>query len=539
MGRHSSPARRRPRRAWAIAGILVLLGGAGWIATNVVRDQGGCERPVVVRVAAAPAVAPAVAQVARRVAQTECAAFEVNAVDSAAVAQSLALPSGGVRPDVWIPESTLQLRRAKGVGASGIAGGTSIASSPVVFAVTEEAAKGLGWPGRAPTWSDVLGAPGLTLGVPDPGRDPAGLSALIGVRAAVPAADAYAATLRRLSPNAVPATDELFTRLADRTLAGFPVSENALLRHNVRTGVAGTQSGLVATYQSEAPALDYPFAVLGGAGESQRAAAGALLSALLGLEGTNALADAGFRTPDGRYLRDGTAQNVSDRTLPSPAVPTDAEVDALLGQWARINSSSRARVLIDVSGSMDVEVPGTGRTRMQLTTDAAARALSLFKPTSECSVWEFATRLDGDRDYREVLPMRPVSDQLASGAAERLRAIQATPDGDTGLYDTVLAAYRLATAEWQPGRLNLVIVLTDGRNDDDDGISRDALVAELTRLADPARPVAIIGIGIGPDVDVPELTAITVPTGGQAFAAPDPARIADVFYGALAGLTGA
>ncbi|GAB3587092.1 substrate-binding domain-containing protein [Amycolatopsis endophytica] len=518
--------------------MLVLLAGAGWVAADLARDGSGCAKPVVVRVAAAPGVASAIAQVARRVAQTECAAFEVNAVDSAAVAQSLA---GAVRPDVWVPESTLQLRRARGVGAGEVAAGTSIASSPVVFALTEQAATALGWPGRTPTWADVLGDTAVSLGVPDPGRDPAGLSALIGIRAALPSADAYAAALRRLSPNALSTTDELFTRLTDpaQPVSGFPVSENALLRHNLRDSVAGAPDSLVATYQAQTPALDYPFAVLGGAGEAQRAAAGALRSALLGLEGINALADAGFRTPDGRYLRDGTARNVSDRTQPSPEVPTDADVDALLGQWARVNTSSRARVLIDVSGSMNQVVPGSGgQTRMQLTTDAAARALALFKPTSESSVWEFATRLDGDRDYREVLPMRPVSEQLVTGAAERLRAITADPDGDTGLYDTVLAAYRLAGAEWQPGRLNLVIVLTDGRNDDAGGISRDALVTELAKLADPARPVAIVGIGIGPDIDMTELAAITTPTGGQAFAAPDAARITDVFYGALARLSG-
>jgi len=478
-------------------------------------------------------VAAAVAQVARRVAQTECAAFEVNAVGSAAVAQSLAVP-GTERPDVWVAESTLQLRRATRSGAPEIASSTSIASSPVVFALTEQAAAGLGWPARAPVWREVLGS-GLALGMPDPGRDPAGLSALIAMRAALPSAEDYTAALRGLSPNTVSTSDDLLARLPE--LSGFPLSENAVLRHNARAGVAGSP-GLVATYQADAPALDYPYAVLGGAGERERAASGALLSALLGLEGVNALANAGFRTPDGRYLRDGAAQHVNGRTQPSPEVPTDDDVDALLDQWSRINTSSRARVLIDVSGSMNVVVPGTGRTRMELTADAAARGLTLFQPTSESAVWEFATRLDGDRDYREVLPMRPVSEQLAAGAPDRLRAITADPVGDTGLYDTVLAAYRLAVAEWQPGRFNLVIVLTDGRNDDPEGISRDALVAELTRLADPARPVAVIGIGIGPDADMSELAAITAPTGGEALPAPDPARITDVFYGALARLTG-
>ena len=220
-------------------------------------------------------------------------------------------------------------------------------------------------------------------------------------------------------------------------------------------------------------------------------------------------------------------------------MPTDADLDALLDQWARLNQSSRARVLVDVSDSMNTLVPNSGgRTRLQLTLDAAVRGLSLFKPFSELSTWVFSTNLDGDKDYREVVPMSEVSAQLTNGSVDRLRAIRAVRNGGTGLYDSVLAAYQRAREEWEPGKLNLVIVLTDGRNDDPHGITRDALFRQLSALADPSRPVAIIGIGIGPDVDQDELTAITAVTGGKALVMPDPTKIAEVFHGALAALSG-
>ena len=39
-----------------------------------------------------------------------------------------------------------------------------------------------------------------------------------------------------------------------------------------------------------------------------------------------------------------------------------------------------------------------------------------------------------------------------------------TPGG-TGLYDTTLAAYQEARRTWMPGRINIVLIATDGRND--------------------------------------------------------------------------
>ena len=83
-----------------------------------------------------------------------------------------------------------------------------------------------------------------------------------------------------------------------------------------------------------------------------------------------------------------------------------------------------------------------------------------------------------------------------------------------------------------------MIVMTDGRNEDPRGISRADLLAELAKLQDPRRPIPLIGVGIGPDADKAELDQLTAATGGQAFVAPDPAKITDVFFGALSRIAG-
>ena len=129
---------------------------------------------------------------------------------------------------------------------------------------------------------------------------------------------------------------------------------------------------------------------------------------------------------------------------------------------------------------------------------------------------------------------------LAAKRAPKKRAAARKPTaktgGATGLYDSTLAAYASARKSWEQGRLNIVVVMTDGRNEDPSGISRAQLLAELGKLADPHRPLPIIFVGIGPEVDNADLQGIAAATGGQAFTTADPAKINDVFYAALSRL---
>ncbi len=49
----------------------------------------------------------------------------------------------------------------------------------------------------------------------------------------------------------------------------------------------------------------------------------------------------------------------------------------------------------------------------------------------------------------------------------------------------------------------------------------------------------LIAIGIGPEADETELRQLVAPAGGQAFLSRDPAKIGEVFYGALGRIAGA
>ncbi|WP_460440748.1 substrate-binding domain-containing protein [Amycolatopsis stemonae] len=547
MGRHSPDGRRRRLLVpvFATASVLVL-GTAAWVTVSVVTAKPACERPAKVLVSASADIAPALSLVAGGL-NLQCGSVEVQTRDATSAAERLALSDGSPRPQVWVPDSTLALRRARQLGASDVPEtGASVASSPVVLAVAQDVAKGLGWPERTPTWAEILGAPGAVPGMPDPARDPVGAVALLGlkesVKTATEPAGAYVALLRKFSANTLGGETDLIARLPGSSGSGgtaavtvFPASENSLLRHNIEDA----SSPLVAVYSTAVPTLDYPFAELGGISPQQRPIVEAFRDAVLGDAGADAIAKTGLRAAGGQALREHSDDpRVSPPGIRVANLPAAAAIDELLNQWAGVNLSARVQVLVDVSGSMNAQVPGTGLNRMQVTMQAAAKAMHLFKPATQLRMLAFSTRLDGDKDYRELLPMAPVAQHLASGALDKLAQVKATPDGGTGLYDSVLDTYRTARREWEPGRLNLVIVMTDGRNEDPHGISRADLLTELAKLQDPRRPIPLIGVGIGPDADKAELDQLTAATGGQAFVAPDPAKITDVFFGALSRIAG-
>ena len=296
---------------------------------------------------------------------------------------------------------------------------------------------------------------------------------------------------------------------------------------------------LTAVYPSEAPTwMDYPFTVLTTASAAEREAATRLLGALQDRDGQAALSAAGFRTTDGKAAVDRSADGRTVRDLAPPQPFADpATSDAALQRWAKATRSGRIEVLIDVSGSMNALVPSLRKTRLAVTVDAAARGLNLFEPTTTLGLWTFADRLDGDRDYRQIVPVTPVPQLLSGPALSTLKSVRAVPGGHTGLYDSVLGLFEDARQNWEPDKLNVVVVLTDGRNDDPVGISRADLIRRLSAESDPARPVTIIGLAIGPDVDPTPMAEIARATGGRSFVVTNPAHIDRVFGAALSALS--
>ncbi|MCA2212027.1 substrate-binding domain-containing protein [Jidongwangia harbinensis] len=524
--------------------LVAVLGGWGSAAyLERTRREPPCAERTTLRVVTAPSIAEPARRIAGRLAARErCLDVLVEARESADVLRDLARTA----PDAWLPESTLWLRRARAAGAFQVpAEGVSVASTPVVLALDARTAARLAGQRRAVRsgadrafgWRVLVAGrkPPLPVVLPDPATSPVGFGALVGIRGLARASDpdttaaGAAAIMRRLAPRTVSPPGE-----SPPPPAGPGTGESAVVstEQRVLLGAAAGRRQVAVYPPATVPGPDYPYAVLTtGPG---RAGATAFLRALLAAEGAAAVTGHGLRTPLGAPPA-GVPADTRVRTgvYPPRRMPAEADAVALLNAWGGVHLSARMLAVFDVSGSMAAQVPGSTETRLSATVKAAQGGARLLLGTSQIGIWAFATDLDGDRDHREVVPVGPVGPRRAEIVAE-LGRMRVEPDGATGLYDTTLAAYRDATRNWTPGRINMVLILTDGKDDNASGITRAELLRELRGLVDRKRPVPILFIGVGPEIDPAELREIATATGGRVALTERPSGIRQIFFTALA-----
>ena len=498
-----------------------------------------------------------------------CVAVNVASVAPVDVAANLASRHGvtlagvgegsgtDVLPDVWVPDSTSWLLRLRTAGATGFAptNNASIARSPVVVAAPEPVANQLGWPGKKLGWADLLRqmttGTKLHTGIVDPTRDASGLSGLLALGAAAGSAggdtqSATTAALRALATGRSAVRDDLlarFPRSVDpasiaSALSAAPLSEQDVIDYNAKK----PPIELAALYLDPAPmSLDYPYSVMPGAEPAKVSAAQGLFDVLNTSGFHDRLAGQGLRASNGTWGRGFEAPDGAPSTDAAPASAAGggagevdpATVDRALSTWTAVTLPARMLAVIDVSGSMKEPVATAhNATREQVTVAAATQGLGLFDDSWAVGLWTFSTRLVGGLDYRQLVPIGPLSSQRGN-MQRALAGIVPKENGDTGLYDTILAAYKTVQGGWEPGRINSVVMLTDGKNEDDNGISEAQLLADLKGVADPDRPIQVVIIGIGDSVDRGELEGITKITGGGVFVTEDPAKIGDIFLKAI------
>ncbi|WP_432186716.1 substrate-binding and VWA domain-containing protein [Streptomyces sp. Tue6028] len=580
MGRHSLPdeygagaADPRPRarrRNVAIATVLVLTVAAGTAAAvrgGLLSLGGSCQDDAVhLEVAASPDVAPALRAAAEYARENDitsdgrCLDVGVSARESYKVTDAL---RAGRKSDVqaWVPDSDVWVQRvAADSSATQVTNAGNIASSPVGVAMVPSAAKSLGWPRKTYTWTELTGAAmqddRLKLGAADPARSATGLLALTQLSSAAAGQDGgdtqAAAMAKALSQRTSDSDGQVLDTLprdSSGTEQGNPkrnqaliLSEQAAFAHNAAADGGET---LDLFYPKDgAPRLDYPFALVDEPELSTDESRAALrFMTLLGEpEPQRILAKHGFRTdsqtpPDALVSRAGGSPE--QPYAQASVEPASAKaLQEALGMWTITVQSARITTVVDASASMSEPVPGTDQSRMDVTKASLLQALATFTPEDEIGLWKFSTRLDGDRDYRVLVPTERLGDRKgADTQRDRLSAafsaLEPVPGGATGLYDTTLAAYKAAVSSYAKGKFNALVLLTDGVNQDPGSISRSSLVDQLQRLTDPQRPVPLIAIAVGPDADRQEMEQIAKATGGSGHQVDDPSQIHSVILKAI------
>jgi Ca-activated chloride channel homolog len=524
-----------------------------------------------------------------------CIRVQVAKASSGAAASLLAADwpkpkVNGARPVIWSPSAStwgavLDQRRADaGKGAFVTTPGKSFMLTPLVIAMPKPMAEALGYPQTPLGISDILalaqdpsgwaakGHPEwgpFRFGKTNPNFSTSGLAETI--------AQYYAATGKTsdltledlVRPEVTAFSDGVESSVVhygDTTLTflnnlyradrrGNPfgyasavaVEEKSLLDYNRGNPDGILDPGevprkprvpLVAIYPKEGTLYsDNPLIVLGApwVSSAQRAAANKFVSFVTQTKNQRRVLQYGFR-PGNPAVAIGapiTAKNGVDPKQPQSTleVPKPPVLAGVIDQWNQERKKARVLLVMDVSGSMGDEAdPKTGDTKLDLAKRAAIAALGQFNPEDQVGLRIFSTDISNREptDYKDLVPIAPIAsnkDDLRANI-DRLVPTQGTP-----LYTVTGDSFTKMTDEFDPARINAVVLLTDGRNEDPRNEDLPALLKDLrsSNEGEATKPVRIFTIAYGNDADQVTLKRIAEATNAASYSAVDPATIVNVF----------
>jgi Ca-activated chloride channel family protein len=463
--------------------------------------------------------------------------------------------------------------------------------TPLVIAMPEPFAEALGYPEEPLGWSDILslaqsqtgwadfGLPqfgAFRLGKTNPNFSTSGLSALI--------AQTYAATGKTQDLTsedlANPAVIDFATGVessvvhyGDTTLtflnnmyredqrgtgltyvSAIAVEEKSVIDYNTGNPDGVLDPGeeprpprvpLVAIYPEEGTLFsDNPFFVLEADWVDDDEAEGARRFAeFVGRpENQERVLEFGFRpaNPEVAVGAPVVAANGVDPLQPSTLleVPEPDVMIDLLDRWEDQRKRARVMLVIDVSGSMaEPADPAAGQfpTRLDLAKEAAINALELFAPDDEVGLRIFTTDIQGSGDPTDAFIDLVPYGRIADNREQLRRQIDGlVPLNGTPLYDVTSASYATAVDNFDPTRINAVVLLTDGVNDDgepdDDQRQLDELLAELRAGGEgqATRPVRVFTIAYSSDAAAGDLRRIAEASTAASYTSTDPTSINQV-----------
>ena len=494
----------------------------------------------------------------------------------------------GPRPVIWSPASSawgaILNQRLSDKGQPALAPeGTPFMVTPLVIAMPKPMADALGYPEKPIGFTDILslardkegwGAFGhpewgpFRLGKTNPNFSTSGLSALI--------AQYYAATGKvaglSLEDLAKPEVEK-FARGVESAVVHYGDTTLSFLNNWYRTDARGTsltyvsaaaveeksvidynrgnpdgvldpgeeplppKIPLVAIYPREGTLFsDNPFFILDAewVSDAQRRAAQTFTDFVQRPENQQRVLEFGFRPgntevaiADPVSAANGVDPQQPQTLLEVPEPPVMVEA---LKRWDTQRKSARVLLVMDVSGSMG-DPAGDGReTKLDLAKQAAIAALDEFKETDDVGLRIFSTELATKEptDYIDLIPIGPIGEQREKMAAA-IRGL--IPTAGTPLYTVADDSYDLMQNDYDPARINAVVLLTDGRNEDPRNSDLEGLLTKLrsTNEGQATRPVRIFPIAYGGDADLGVLRRIAEATNANAYDASDPTTISKVF----------
>ena len=417
------------------------------------------------------------------------------------------IKSGNTNAMTWFNDSSVPFEQASKIAGRSIKPGRAIASTPVVAAGTTEQLKTFG--DKELNWGKAMKAnPPLTAA--DASNDMAAATAITSAAGKLGPSDDVKKWLGNIAFKPTNTLSAAAPHLA---------TESQVIQHNA----SGSDKLAETALEGGSPLLTITAANLSVGDPDSDASYAALTKYLTSPQGQQALGAHGFRSVDGKKVPSGAPAGASGLKL-GPA-PSNAQIAKTLAAFAEAAKPLRLTALIDVSGSMRESTDGVSR--IDAVSQTALAALNSLPPNASLAVWEFSTALDGQKDYKEIVPMVSVADpakkkQLEDAAKRLPRDLK----GDTGLYDSIWAAYQSAQKDFKPGQISSIAVITDGKNDDTTGgLKLNELLDKIKKSQNPNRMVDISPVAIGTDVDMGALKQIADLTHGSLYQAKTPQDI--------------
>ncbi|MGQ4384975.1 phosphorylase family protein [Streptomyces sp. SAS_270] len=276
---------------------------------------------------------------------------------------------------------------------------------------------------------------------------------------------------------------------------------------------------LVAFYPKDGlPSSDHPYIELTTMTPAKKAVADDFLTYLHSPDVyAQQFAPYGFRTHDNKAPTNSKlltkAYGVLPKTYDRMPLPKGEVLDHMLQVWPTLRRRANVLMVIDTSESMNDEITGTGDTKMGRLKNAESRLFAEFTGTDRVGLVKFsdADVLGGGHDYKELVPLGPFDEKLSGGKradllADNVKSLE--PEGATGLYDTLDAQLRTMREHYDPKAINAIVLLTDGRNEDNGSLAKEEL---LKRIGDRGKPqVRIFTIAYGSAADENDKNGKTV-----------------------------
>ena len=405
-----------------------------------------------------------------------------------------------------------------------------IMSSPVILGVKAAKAKELGWTSDNTTWADVAKAAKagkFTFAMTSPASSNTGMSALIGVTAALSGADAAItqASIQKVELSGFGRGQILFSDSSGWLTTAFVKSlndpkgpdgmvnyESELLKIN-----ATQSAGLTLIYPKEGiVTADYPLMLFN---QAKKAQYDKVVAFFRKDDVQKWLMTNTYRRPVSASVAPDVSKFGNHLLVEVPFPGNVSVLDDLLTSYLdKQRMPGHVYFVLDTSGSMG-DNGGIQQLRTALQNLAGGDAslsgrFARFRLREKVTVIEFAGNIKSLTTYSMGEDGKVMKSQLTnfSSYAGNLQA-----GGGTAIFDAVAKALQLAqaNAQTEPGYLQSIVVMTDGESNE--GMTPNDFVNYYQTLSPDARRIRIFGVLFGSDASKDQIQSLEDVSGGAVF----------------------